>query len=299
MSRICIRTLGELAVLRDDQPVKLPASRRTRALLAYLALTDRPHRRDRLCELLWEIPDDPRGALRWSLSKIRPLVNDPTLERLAADRERVALTGSELEVDLRVISHELDTSDIDVDRLEVLTGALGETLLDGIDVPDQPLFQEWLTAERAHVNRLRGTLLGRLASHPQLPPDRALPEVRAWIELEPFNPRAATHLIPRLDQFGRTDEAAAARAELEARFRRADVRWSPATRTEPRPAAGAQDPPATAHQYLAGQRVQFCTSRDAVRIAYATVGDGPPIVKAANWLSDRQGFNGGSDTSVW
>lgn len=35
----------------------------------------------------------------------------------------------------------------------------------------------------------------------------------------------------------------------------------------------------------ARQQIRFCTSRDAVRIAYAKSGDGPPIVKAANWLT--------------
>jgi len=33
------------------------------------------------------------------------------------------------------------------------------------------------------------------------------------------------------------------------------------------------------------QEVQFCTTPDKVRIAYATVGKGPPLVKAANWLN--------------
>jgi len=33
------------------------------------------------------------------------------------------------------------------------------------------------------------------------------------------------------------------------------------------------------------QQIKFCTTEDGVRIAYATVGDGPPLVKAANWLS--------------
>ena len=32
------------------------------------------------------------------------------------------------------------------------------------------------------------------------------------------------------------------------------------------------------------QRVEFCTTPDGVRLAYATVGNGPVIVKAANWL---------------
>ena len=33
------------------------------------------------------------------------------------------------------------------------------------------------------------------------------------------------------------------------------------------------------------QQIHFCTTDDRVRIAYATVGAGPPLVKAANWLS--------------
>lgn len=33
------------------------------------------------------------------------------------------------------------------------------------------------------------------------------------------------------------------------------------------------------------QQIKFCTTADGVRIAYATVGQGPPLVKAANWLS--------------
>jgi pimeloyl-ACP methyl ester carboxylesterase len=35
----------------------------------------------------------------------------------------------------------------------------------------------------------------------------------------------------------------------------------------------------------AKQQIRFCTSHDGVRIAYATTGGGPPLVKAANWLS--------------
>ena len=33
------------------------------------------------------------------------------------------------------------------------------------------------------------------------------------------------------------------------------------------------------------QEVRFCTARDGARIAYAITGSGPPLVKAANWLS--------------
>jgi pimeloyl-ACP methyl ester carboxylesterase/DNA-binding winged helix-turn-helix (wHTH) protein len=45
----------------------------------------------------------------------------------------------------------------------------------------------------------------------------------------------------------------------------------------PEPPAGSPTPPR--------QQIRFCTTRDGVRLAYATIGSGPPLVKAANWLS--------------
>ena len=33
------------------------------------------------------------------------------------------------------------------------------------------------------------------------------------------------------------------------------------------------------------QEIRFCTTADGVRIAYASVGEGPPLVKAPNWLT--------------
>jgi len=33
------------------------------------------------------------------------------------------------------------------------------------------------------------------------------------------------------------------------------------------------------------QQIRFCTTSDGVRIAYATSGEGPPLVKVSNWLS--------------
>lgn len=42
--------------------------------------------------------------------------------------------------------------------------------------------------------------------------------------------------------------------------------------------------PATARISTSDQ-IRFCTSSDGVRIAFATCGTGPPVVKAANWLT--------------
>jgi hypothetical protein len=92
---ISMSLLGEFKVERAGEPCQLPPSRKTRALLAYLAVTGKPQRRERLCELFWDIPDDPRGSLRWSLSKIRSIFRVDALDGLLeTDRNSVALRTS-------------------------------------------------------------------------------------------------------------------------------------------------------------------------------------------------------------
>src|ERR687890_745038 len=99
-----IRVLGDFHVGRDGILIGLPPSKKTRALLAYLAVTGRSQRRERLCELFWDVPDDPRGALRWSLSKIRKIVCPNNEPHLVADRNTVAINLRQ-EVDYHRISH--------------------------------------------------------------------------------------------------------------------------------------------------------------------------------------------------
>lgn len=45
------------------------------------------------------------------------------------------------------------------------------------------------------------------------------------------------------------------------------------------------DQPAPPGARPPSQEVRFCRSTDGVRLAFATAGDGPPLVKAANWLT--------------
>src|SRR5215831_12726605 len=95
--RVCV--LGQLAVLRHRARVQLPQSKKTRALLAYLAVTARPHSRDRLCAMFWAVPDDPRAALRWSLSRLRSIVDEHDCQRIIANRENVGLDPASIAVD--------------------------------------------------------------------------------------------------------------------------------------------------------------------------------------------------------
>ncbi len=285
MAALRINTLGELVVLRDDQPLNLPASKRARALLAYLALTARPHRRDRLCEVFWEIPDDPRGALRWALSKLRSVVNEEGADRLKADRERVALETADTDIDIQLLSAELKSSTLSVGRLRAIADQLREPMLAGIDLPDQALFQQWLTAEREDAKRLLAKALGRLACHLDHPPNKAVVWTREWLELEPFDTNAATQLVTQLEQLGESRELESLSRDLTMRFRNAAISWSPAKRADTPPLTEDDGETVQVRQLLARQKIQFCTAADGARIAYASVGQGVPIIKAANWLS--------------
>ena len=50
--------------------------------------------------------------------------------------------------------------------------------------------------------------------------------------------------------------------------------------------SGAASPPASSQPDPAiEQQIKFCTAPDGVNIAYAVVGEGPPLVKAPNWMN--------------
>jgi pimeloyl-ACP methyl ester carboxylesterase/DNA-binding winged helix-turn-helix (wHTH) protein len=49
--------------------------------------------------------------------------------------------------------------------------------------------------------------------------------------------------------------------------------------------AGQPTPPGVANVLRARQEIRYCTTGDGIRLAYASIGSGPPLVKASNWLT--------------
>ena len=276
-----VQLLGELRVTRGSDVVALPTSRKTRALLAFLALTGRPHRRERLCDLFWELPDDPRGALRWSLSKLRAVLNNLARPRVDADRERVALVLDCDEVDLRAIRAALARGlpEPSLAALRVMAQVLAQPLLDGLDLPQLDAWQAWLTAEREDTARLRFTVLERLIRHPEATIDEAMRHARIWYAASPLSPDAARALAVVLRRAGCHAEADTLQ-EGSRHAALAEAGDAPASKQRRR-----TDPGETPRRLLRHQSIGFCSASDGVRIAYARVGEGPPIVKAANWLN--------------
>ena len=200
-----IKVLGDLQVLRDGAAVALPPSRKTRALLAYLALTRCPHRRERLCEIFWDIPDDPRGSLRWSLSKIRPLVDDPSIPRLMADRQNVELRAGELDVDLLSVRRCMEATAVTTGDLARAASAFRGPLLADLDLPENGEFHTWLLGQREDARQLQAKkALRRLIERLGASPEEALRYARELVRVDPFDETAWAQLVATLASAGRT-----------------------------------------------------------------------------------------------
>ncbi|MEO1240912.1 MAG: alpha/beta fold hydrolase [Pseudomonadota bacterium] len=281
MASLTIQLLGDFQVLRDGKPVDLPASKKTRALLAYLIVTGRPQRRDRLCELFWELPDDPRGALRWSLSRLRQIVNADGVERLVADRERVSFDTSGIETDIGEVERYFDRDDISAASLVKGLAVLGEPYLGGVDLPEQPLFADWLSVERERILRYRAKQAARLIDHKDTTPDEALTYAREWLAARPYSRHAVDAVIKSHRRLGQDADAKRLVQQYKTYFDAAGIAWTPNADHAPKRAMIAD----AERSILSRQSIKFCRTTDNVNIAYASVGSGPPLVKAANWLT--------------
>ncbi len=209
MGGLELNFLGELRVVRNGDPQALPPSKKTRALLAYLALQPRPFRREHLCELLWEVPDDPRGSLRWSLSKLRRLVDEDGRPRIVADRASVAFDAGDVAIDSLALTRLArdGLADASLDTLEQAAARFRGELLEGLDLSGFGNFHAWCMAERQQVAQARSALLAALIERLTDDPERALPHARALVAESPYDEAARARLIRLLVSLRRGQEA--------------------------------------------------------------------------------------------
>jgi pimeloyl-ACP methyl ester carboxylesterase len=291
VNKLRIQVLGDLKVFVADQELVIPPSRKTRSLLGYLLLSGVPQRRERLCELFWDVPDDPRGALRWSLSKLRGVVSDHDLTLIDADRERVAVDDSLIDLDIRELIHLADAADTTIPALEAAWKSCQQILLQDCDLPNLSTFSAWLERERNEVIRLRIRIARRMVAEADMSPADAVTWADAWLDDAPFDAAAAIGAVVARMKAGRLREADALRDELSGRF--AEVKLDPPVwpSEAPKRVESIATRPASEEEadraHRISQRVRFATARDGASLAWATVGakGNPPLVKAANWLS--------------
>ena len=211
MSGLEFRFLGDFEVRKDGRALPLPPSKKTRALLAYLSLQSRHFRREQLCQLLWEIPDDPRGSLRWSLSKLRRLVDDDGHARVLADRDRVGFDATDISIDTRDLKQLVASglSQISSEALEAAASRYRGNVLEGLEFSGFHTFHAWCVAEREQALRDQAALLTELVERFASDPERATRFARALVGLSPYEEAHRATLIRLLNaacQFGEAEE---------------------------------------------------------------------------------------------
>ena len=225
-----LRLLGPLEVNRAGTPLALPPSRKARALLAYLAMAGRPTSRSHLCELLWDLPSDPRGELRWCLSKLRTVVDEPGRQRLLADGDGVSLDLSDCSVDALEVAGAMQqgVAGLAPDRLEAIAAQFDDhDLLEGLDLPRSPAFTGWLVAERRRFRGAQAAVLEHWVR--ALPPDsdKALAALERWLAIAPFDRHAHERLLEALAARGQLREGEEHLAATARQYEAEGQDWAP------------------------------------------------------------------------
>jgi DNA-binding SARP family transcriptional activator/TolB-like protein len=194
-----VRLLGALTIGRDGTELALPSSRKVRGLFAYLALAPRAVPRSQLCELLWDVPNDPRGELRWCLSKIRGVIG---AERVDTKDDTVALSLADCSIDARDVADAMQRGieSQPPEKLRALLALFAGDFLEGLEIDRSPVFNGWLTAQRRRFRGCHAALLEHLAA--RVPDDEALTYLEKWLQLAPFDQRVHEKLLTTLARRG-------------------------------------------------------------------------------------------------
>jgi DNA-binding SARP family transcriptional activator/TolB-like protein len=200
-----VRMLGPLTIGRHGVSRALPASRKVRGLFAYLALAPHAVQRSQLCELLWDVPNDPRGELRWCLSKIRGLVDEPDRRRIDTQADTVRLDLTDCFVDAIEIARAVQNIEtIGLERLRSFATLFAGDFLEGLEIDRSPAFNGWVTAQRRRFRGHHAALLEHFVKNAS--EGETLAYLEKWLVLAPFDERVHALLLNALARSGQIRE---------------------------------------------------------------------------------------------
>jgi DNA-binding SARP family transcriptional activator/TolB-like protein len=217
-------------VRRGSAPVPLPRSRKVRALLGFLSLSPSAVSRSRLCGLLWDVPNDPRGELRWSLSKLRGVLDEPGRRRvLTSEGNLIALDLSDCLVDALEVDRiaRAGIENATSESLADLGDRYGGELLEGLHIDGNPEFTGWLVAQRQRYRELQVAALRELAERSPAGSNEAFRRLEAWLAVSPFDQRAHQAMLEGLARCGRIRDAEHHLAAIIHSFEQEGLDWAP------------------------------------------------------------------------
>lgn len=173
-----LRLIGQMEAWTLTSESILPTGRKTRALLAVLALSaPRPVLRGKLAEMLWSRrpEEQARASLRQEIHRLLEALNPVGSQILSINRDHLALRPGTVWVDVEEV---LRASPNKPAALSLLDGDLLEDL-DGVD----PSFDGWLTGERERV-RDRARMLAETLLREKTDPETVIPAAQQLLGID-------------------------------------------------------------------------------------------------------------------
>jgi DNA-binding SARP family transcriptional activator len=213
--RLHIHLLGQLTAVQHPAPqsgaaddLTSPLSRKSRAILAYLAAANQPTGRVALQTLFCQQANDPAGSLRWHLSRIRRALGAEILVETGAG---LSLNPQLVWVDSHVFAETLSqpSGQANPDEVRRLLALYRGEFLAGLTLPDSPEFELWLLGERAYYHRLARQgwhyLAGRAVNDGRY--DEAIDWLQTLLQHEPLDEESHAQLIRLYAQTGQRQAA--------------------------------------------------------------------------------------------
>jgi DNA-binding SARP family transcriptional activator/TolB-like protein len=223
-----LRLLGGLAIGRGSESLALPASRKVRGLIAYLALAPHAVSRGHLCELLWDLPNDPRSELRWCLSKARAVLDAPGAARVITEADGVRLDLAGCTVDALQVNAatQAGLATLGVEPLRELSRSFGGDFLAGLEIERSAPFSAWLIGQRRRFRAAEVAVLDHLVHQLEPASDELIAGLERWLQLAPFDRRAHEMLLDAMAQRGRLREGDEHLSAVARLFESEDQDWA-------------------------------------------------------------------------
>ena len=173
-----LRLIGQMEAWTLTSESILPSGRKTRALLAVLALSSpRPALRGRLAELLWSRrpEEQARASLRQEIHRLLEAMAPVGAQILSINRDHLALRPGSVWIDVEEVLRATPTKSA---ALSLLDGELLEDL-NGID----PSFDGWLAGERERL-RDRGRALAENLLREKTDPESMIPAAQQLLAID-------------------------------------------------------------------------------------------------------------------
>ena len=158
MPKYLFHTLGNFEVRTPEGPVELPRSKKARALLAYLAVKRRPQTKDHLVQLFFAETRDPKGGLRWTVSRLRAALD---YDFLVSTDSTITLQPDAFEVDVESLSRSATVTP-SVEALCALEESIGGNFLSDLHVTKIAGYEAWRLAQQVDCTNVHTEILERI-----------------------------------------------------------------------------------------------------------------------------------------